>query len=138
MCKTGGKAHARTGAGGQTSAPSHCYNTEVEQGANVAPNLLQQDFHTDKPNQKWTSDTTSVWKAEGCLFLAVVLDVLSRMVVGWSMAAVQDTTLVINALKMALARRGAHSGYSCLLIVAVHTRVKAISCPYGKTAYRQA
>jgi transposase InsO family protein len=76
-----------------------------EEGAPIAPNLLQQDFHADQPNQKWTSDTTYIWTQEGWLYLAIVLDVFSRMVVGWAMAATQDATLVSNALEMALARR---------------------------------
>lgn len=84
--------------------------THAEQGANVAPNLLQQNFHADEPNQKWVSDTTYIWTQEGWLFLAVVLDLFSRRVVGWSMAAVQDATLVTNALDMALARRRPQAG----------------------------
>ena len=79
--------------------------TKSEEGAPIAPNLLQQDFHADQPNQKWTSDTTYIWTQEGWLYLAVVLDLFSRMVVGWAMAATQDATLVSNALEMALARR---------------------------------
>lgn len=79
--------------------------THAEDGATFAPNLLQQDFHADEPNQKWASDTTYIWTQEGWLFLAVVLDLFSRRVIGWSMAAVQDATLVSNAFKMALARR---------------------------------
>jgi len=54
--------------------------TQCEEGAKVAPNLLQQDFHADEPNQKWASDTTYIWTQEGWLFLAVVLDLFSRMV----------------------------------------------------------
>ena len=84
--------------------------TQSEEGATFAPNLLQQDFHADEPNQKWVSDTTYIWTQEGWLFLAVVLDLFSRMVVGWSMAAVQDATLVINALNMALTRRCPQAG----------------------------
>ncbi len=72
--------------------------------------LLQQDFHADQPNQKWTTDTTYIWTQEGWLYLAVVLDLFSRMVVGWSMAAIQDATLVVNALEMALARRRPQAG----------------------------
>ena len=56
------------------------------------------------------ADTTSIWTAEGWLFLAVVLDLFSRMVVGWSMAAIQDATLVINALRMAIAHRRPEAG----------------------------
>lgn len=71
--------------------------THSEQGAPVAANLLQQDFHTDCPNQKWTTDTTSIWTQEGWLYLAVVLDLFSRMGVGWPMAAIQDGNLVVQA-----------------------------------------
>src|SRR6266536_5628842 len=84
--------------------------THSEQGAQVAPNLLQRDFHADEPNSKWVADTTYIWTTEGWLFLAVVLDLFSRMVVGWSMAALQDATLVVNALEMALARRRPQAG----------------------------
>ena len=79
--------------------------THSEKGVPVAANLLQQDFHADRPNQKWTTDTTYIWTQEGWLYLAVVLDLFSRMVVGWSMAANQDATLVLQALQMAIARR---------------------------------
>lgn len=84
--------------------------TKSEQGASVAANLLQQDFHADQPNQKWTTDTTSIWTQEGWLYLAVVLDLFSRMVVGWSLAAIQDAPLVVSALEMALARRRPQAG----------------------------
>ncbi len=84
--------------------------TKSEQGAQVAPNLLQRDFRADAPNQKWVADTTYIWTREGWLFLAVVLDLFSRMVVGWSMAAIQDATLVAQALHMALTRRHPEAG----------------------------
>jgi putative transposase len=86
--------------------PKHrTITTHSEKGAPVAANLLQQDFHADRPNQKWTTDTTYIWTQEGWLYLAVVLDVFSRMVVGWSMATIQDAILVQEALQMAIARR---------------------------------
>ena len=84
--------------------------THSEEGASVAPNLLHQDFHADQPNEKWTSDTTYIWTQEGWLYLAVVLDLFSRMVVGWAMAATQDATLVGKALEMAIARRSPQAG----------------------------
>src|SRR5260221_1997735 len=84
--------------------------TKSEQGAQVAPNLLQRDFSADEPNTKWVADTTYIWTAEGWLYLAVVLDLFSRMVVGWSMAASQDATLVVHALHMAIARRRPQAG----------------------------
>ena len=76
----------------------------------MAPNLLRRDFSADEPDTKWVADTTSIWTAEGWLFLAVVLDLFSRMVVEWSMAAIQDATLVLNALHMAIARRCPQAG----------------------------
>jgi len=79
--------------------------TKSEKGARFADNVLQQDFHAEKPNLKWVTDTTYIWTSEGWLYLAVVLDLFSRMVVGWSMAALQDARLVEQALQMALERR---------------------------------
>ncbi len=78
--------------------------TQSEAGAQVAPSLLQRDFSANAPNRKWVVDTTYLWTAEGWLYLAVVLDLFSRMVVGWSMATIQDAALVVQALRMALAR----------------------------------
>ncbi len=71
----------------------------------VAPNVLAQDFHAAAPNQKWLTDVTAVPTAEGWLYLAAVLDLYSRRIVGWAMAPQQDTDLVIDALQMALGRR---------------------------------
>jgi putative transposase len=84
--------------------------THSEPGAPVAPNLLQRDFSADQPNTKWVGDTTYIWTAEGWLYLAVVLDLFSRMVGGWSMAAIQDATLVTQALHTAVARRRPQAG----------------------------
>ena len=71
----------------------------------VAPNLLAQDFTASAPNQKWVSDITYIATDEGWLYLAVVLDLYSRLVVGWSMAERMTTELVSDALTMALWRR---------------------------------
>jgi putative transposase len=71
----------------------------------VAPNLLQRDFTAQAPNRKWATDITYIPTAQGWLYVAVVLDLYSRLVVGWSMAAHCDEELVENALCMALARR---------------------------------
>ena len=71
----------------------------------VAPNLLEQDFTANTPNQKWVSDITYIATDEGWLYLAVVLDLYSRLVVGWSMAERMTTELVSDALTMALWRR---------------------------------
>ena len=71
----------------------------------VAPNLLNQDFSAQKPNEKWVSDITYVWTDEGWLYLAVVMDLYSRMVVGWAISERMTSKLVIDALQMALWRR---------------------------------
>lgn len=71
----------------------------------VAPNLLQQDFSAGRPNQKWVCDITYIATEEGWLYLAVVLDLYSRLVVGWSMSQRMTATLTCDALRMALFRR---------------------------------
>ncbi len=71
----------------------------------VAPNVLQRDFTALAPNRKWLTDITAVWTAEGWLYLAVVLDVYSRLVVGWAMASHREEHLVEEALLMALGWR---------------------------------
>ena len=71
----------------------------------VAPDLIEQDFSAAAPNQKWTSDITYVWTDEGWLYLAVVMDLYSRAIVGWSMNRRMTQQLVCDALIMALYRR---------------------------------
>jgi putative transposase len=71
----------------------------------VADNLLEQNFHAQRPNQKWVSDITYIGTDEGWLYLAVVMDLYSRAVVGWSMSERMTTTLVCDALRMAMFRR---------------------------------
>jgi putative transposase len=72
----------------------------------IADNLLARDFQADTPNQKWLADFTYIWTAEGWLYVAVVLDLFSRRIVGWSMKADRDASLVMEALMMAVWRRG--------------------------------
>lgn len=72
----------------------------------IAPNMLERDFAADRPNQKWVADFTYVWTAEGWLYLAVVLDLFARRVVGWSMKNAMTADLVTDALAMAIWRRG--------------------------------
>jgi putative transposase len=72
----------------------------------IADNILDRDFQADRPNQKWLADFTYIWTAEGWLYVAVVLDLFSRRVVGWSMKAERDASLVMDALMMAVWRRG--------------------------------
>lgn len=72
----------------------------------IADNILERDFQADRPNQKWLADFTYIWTAEGWLYVAAVLDLYSRRIVGWSMKAERDASLVMDALMMAVWRRG--------------------------------
>jgi len=74
-------------------------------------NHLSHEFHSDEPNRKWVIDITYIRTQEGWLYLACVLDLFKKNVVGWSMSAVQDTHLVLQAVLMAIKQRrdGVHS-----------------------------
>ncbi len=72
----------------------------------VAPNALDRRFEAVAPNKKWVADFTYIWTAEGWLYVAAVIDLYSRRVVGWSMSASMTADLVTEALMMALWRRG--------------------------------
>lgn len=71
----------------------------------IAPNLLERQFDA-APNQRWVADFTYIWTAEGWLYLAAVMDLFSRRIVGWSMQSAMTAQLVIDALMMAVWRRG--------------------------------
>ncbi len=72
----------------------------------IAPNVLQRDFTSTAPNQRWVSDITYVWTWQGWMYLAVVLDLFSRRVVGWAMEPTMDTeSLPLRALHMAFETR---------------------------------
>jgi len=71
----------------------------------VADNILQQNFSATRPDQKWVSDITYLWTDEGWMYLAVVIDLYSRMVVGWAMSERMTAVLVIDALRSAIWRR---------------------------------
>jgi len=80
--------------------------TMSEHDQPVAANVLAQEFVADAPNQRWVADTTEfVIGSSGKLYLAAVLDLFSRFLVGWAVSAVNDRHLVIKALHMALQRR---------------------------------
>ena len=72
----------------------------------IAPNMLDRAFAAARPNRKWAADFTYVWTAEGWLYVAVVLDLFSRRIVGWSMKAEMTAQIVAEALVMAIWRRG--------------------------------
>ena len=79
--------------------------TNSRHNQSVAPNRLNRDFKTSKANQKWASDVTGIVKRKGWLYLATVMDLYSRKLIGWSMGSSNSTRLVSDALEMALAQR---------------------------------
>lgn len=85
-----------------TTQSSHTYP--------VAANLLNRDFAVDRPNAIWLSDITYIWTAEGWLYLAAVMDLYSRMVVGWAMGPRLHVDLTLSALTQAIHRRHVRPG----------------------------
>ena len=81
-------------------------DTGIQAVTGLASNVLDRQFEAPAPNQKWVADFTYIWTAEGWLYVAVVLDLFSRRVVGWSMSRTMTAELVTNALMMAVWRRG--------------------------------
>jgi len=86
------------------------HTTDSTHAYAVADNLLQQDFQAHAPNQKWAADITYIRTQEGWLYLAAVIDLFSRKVVGWSMSEHLHAQLVCDALRMALQRRKPPAG----------------------------
>ena len=79
--------------------------TNSEHKRPIAPNLVQRNFSAEAPNRLWTGDITYIRTAEGWLYLAVVLDVFSRRIVGWSMNNRMTDELTVTAFKNALIKR---------------------------------
>jgi len=76
----------------------------------VAPNLLRRNFEASAPNQVWAGDVTFISTAEGWLYLAVLIDLFSRRVVGWAMSEKNDEALTLTALQMAIDQRTPPAG----------------------------
>ena len=94
---------ARNGKGFKYSRHSLTMN-------NVSENLLWRNFHADKPNEKWTSDITYIWVESKWLYLATVMDLYSRLIVGWSFGETMTEALIEDALTMAFDRREVKPG----------------------------
>ena len=82
-----------------------CWTTRRDKDARPAPDLVERDFTADAPDRLWVADITYIPTWTGFLFLAVVLDVFSRRIVGWAMANHLRTELIVDALNMAIWRR---------------------------------
>ena len=79
--------------------------TDSDHNHAIAENLLARDFEASRPNEKWVTDITYIWTSEGWLYLAIVMDLYSRRIVGWSMADHLRTELCLDALQMAIKQR---------------------------------
>jgi len=84
--------------------------TDSEHNEPIAANVLGREFNAEKPNQKWVADITYIATQEGWLYLAAVMDLYSRRIVGWSMSERIDTALVQSALDMAIFQRRPGAG----------------------------
>lgn len=94
----------------------------------ISPNLLGRNFRPDKPNMVWASDITYIKTMEGWLYLAVVMDLYSRKIVGWSLARNMAVDMVKNALIMAVGRRQPGAGL-------IHHSDRGVQ--YACTGYRR-
>jgi putative transposase len=94
----------------------------------IAPNLLERNFTTDAPNQAWVGDITYIWTAQGWSYLAVLLDLYSRRVIGWAMRKSLSRDLAVAALNHALTQRRPSAGL-------VHHTDRG--CQYASGEYRR-
>ncbi|SGY90983.1 Integrase catalytic region [Moritella viscosa] len=84
--------------------------TDSKHNFNIADNLLERKFDVQQPNKYWTTDITYVWTLEGWMYLAVVMDLYSRQIIGWSIADNMKTEMCLQALQMAYWRRKPNAG----------------------------
>jgi putative transposase len=86
------------------------HTTDSRHAFPIAPNILDQNFATEAPNQKWGADISYIWTREGWLYLAVVIDLFARRVVGWSIGDRLRQELAIDALQKAIVTRRPKAG----------------------------
>ncbi|WP_412053264.1 IS3 family transposase [Pokkaliibacter plantistimulans] len=115
-------------AGLMSRQPGKHRYKQARQAHAVVPNRLDRAFDTVQPNQVWCGDITYIWTGEQWSYLAVVMDLYARRVVGWAMSATVDTTLTLRALEMAYRLRGRPQG------VMFHSDQ---GCQYSSLEYRQ-
>jgi putative transposase len=95
---------------GRRARGRFCSTTDSKHGHPIAPNILDRDFRATKLNQVWVGDITYISTGEGFLYLATVIDLCSRRVVGWSLSTSLAATLCIDALRMAIRQRRPRRG----------------------------
>jgi transposase InsO family protein len=103
--------------------------TDSDHGHPIAKNLIDRDFVASRPNEKWATDITYIWTAEGWLYLAIVMDLFSRRIVGWSTANHLKTDLCLEALQMAIQQRTGIKGL-------IHHSDRGVQ--YASDRYREA
>ena len=106
----------------------HKVTTDSRHTDRIAENLLQRDFVTAAPNQVWVTDVTAIWSTTGWVYLAAILDLYSRRVVGWATSEHNDTELALAALNLAIEQRNPPSGM-------IHHSDRG--SPYGSYEYRE-
>ena len=116
------------GIQGQKKRRFRC-TTDSNHTQPVAPNVLARNFHVDAPNVAWVTDVTYVWTGEGWLYLAALLDLFSRRVVGWATSETNDRALALDALRSSLSARRPQAGL-------VHHSDRG--SPYASEDYRDA
>ena len=87
------------------STQKYKVTTDSNHAFNITPNLLDQDFSADAPNQKWAGNISYIWTSKGWLYLSVILDFYSRRVIGWVVSNRVKRDFAIRALDMAVAMR---------------------------------
>lgn len=95
---------------GKGTPKKHIVTTDSNHSNPVADNKLERKFTVNQPNKVWVADITYIWTQEGWLYLAVVIDLFSRKVVGWACSARIDSSLVCLALEMAVHKRNPKPG----------------------------
>ena len=118
------------GLKGKGSPKKFVNTTDSNHNNPVAENHLDRRFTVDVPNTKWVSDITYIWTAEGWLYVAVVIDLFNRMVVGWASGATINANLVCLALERAISRRNPPPG----LLLHSDRGVQYTSGQYGQLA----
>ena len=95
---------------GLKGCPKRRFKVTRKRGVVKARNLLEQNFSAEAVHERWAADITFIWTGQGWLYLAVVMDLYSRKVVGWSMNRRVDRQLVVDAMQMALDHRRPEAG----------------------------
>ncbi len=99
------KEQSRLSLGSYGRPRKHKATTDSNHKFNIAPNLLDRNFTANEPNQEWATYISYIWTCEGWLYLAVILYLHSRRVIGWAVSNRMKRDLAIRALKMAIAFR---------------------------------